>query len=79
MRRIFWGLVGIGLGVVVGAQVVRWTNKTKAKYAPPNLAREAGGKIAGLADRLRSTVELGLEEMAQAEAEIRADLGLPPQ
>jgi len=79
VRRIFWGLVGIGLGVVVGAQVVRWTNKTKAKYAPPNLAREAGGKIAGLADRLRSTVELGLEEMAQAEAEIRADLGLPPQ
>jgi hypothetical protein len=79
VRRIFWGLVGIGLGAVVGAQVVRWANKTKAKYAPPNLAREAGGKIAGLADRLRSTVELGLEEMAQAEAEIRADLGLPPQ
>jgi histidinol-phosphate/aromatic aminotransferase/cobyric acid decarboxylase-like protein len=79
VRRIFWGLVGIGLGAVVGAQIVRWTNKTKAKYAPPNLAREAGGKIAGFADRLRSTVELGLEEMAQAEAEIRADLGLPPQ
>jgi hypothetical protein len=79
VRRIFWGLVGIGLGAVVGAQVVRWTNKTKAKYSPPNIARGAGGKIAEFADRLRSTVELGLEEMAQAEAEIRADLGLPPQ
>jgi len=76
---VFWGLVGIGLGAVVGAQVVRWANRTKAKYAPPNLAREAGGKIAGFADRLRETVQLGLEEMDQAEAEIRAELGLPPQ
>ena len=67
------------MGVVVGAQVVRWANRTKAKYSPPNLAREAGGKIAGFADRLRETVQLGLEEMDQAEAEIRAELGLPPQ
>jgi len=67
------------LGVVVGAQVVRWANRTKAKYSPPNLAREAGGKIAGFADRVRETVQLGLEEMDQAEAEIRAELGLPPQ
>ena len=79
MRRIFWGLVGVGLGVVVGAQVVRWANRMKAKYSPPNLAREAGGKIAGFADRVRETVQLGLEEMDQAEAEIRAELGLPPQ
>jgi len=79
MRRIFWGLVGVGLGVVVGAQVVRWANKTKAKYSPPNLAREASGKVAGFAGRLRETLELGLAEMDQAEAEIRADLGLPPQ
>jgi hypothetical protein len=79
MRRLFWGLVGIGLGAVVGAQVVRWANRTKARYAPPNLAREAGGKLAGFADRIRQTVEVGLEEMTQAEAEIRADLGLPPQ
>ena len=67
------------MGVVVGAQVVRWANRTKAKYSPPNLAREAGGKIAGFADRVRETVQLGLEEMDQAEAEIRAELGLPPQ
>jgi hypothetical protein len=79
MRRIFWGLVGVGLGVVVGAQVVRWANRTKAKYSPPNLAREATGKLTGFAGRIRETVELGLQEMEQAEAEIRAELGLPPQ
>ncbi|MGZ4139770.1 MAG: hypothetical protein ACXVQY_04340 [Actinomycetota bacterium] len=79
MRRLFWAMLGIGLGAVVGAMVVRWANRTKAKYAPPNIAREAGGRLAAFADRIRETVELGLDEMSQAEAEIRADLGLPPQ
>ena len=77
MKRLVWALLGIGLGAVVGAQVVRWTNRTKAKYSPPNLAREAGGKMSSLADRLRDAMAAGLDEMATAEAEIRADLGLP--
>jgi len=78
VKRVFWGLVGVGLGVVVGAQVVRWANKTKQRYSPPNLAREASGKMSSLADRLKGAVAAGLEEMTLAEAEIRADLGLPP-
>lgn len=77
MRRLFWGVVGIGLGAVVGAQVVRWTNKTKAKYSPPNLARQAGGKLDEWKSRAREAVEEGLTEMVAREAEIRAEIGLP--
>jgi len=77
VKRVFWGMVGIGLGAVVGAMVVRWAGKTKERYSPPNLAREAGGKMASFADRLKGAVSAGLEEMTHAEAEIRADLGLP--
>lgn len=77
MRRVFWGLVGVGLGVVVGAQVVRWANKTKARYSPPNVAREAGGKLASLVERARDAVAAGAEEMAAREAELRHELGLP--
>jgi hypothetical protein len=79
MKRVFWGLVGVGLGVVVGVQVVRWANRTKEKYSPPNLARQGGRKVTGFAERIRETIEMGLQEMDQAEAEIRAELGLPPQ
>lgn len=79
MRRIFWGLVGVGLGAVVGAQVVRWANKTKQRYAPPNLAREAGRKAVSFKDRLAGAIAAGSEEMVQREAEIRAELGLPPR
>ncbi|MGH2726894.1 MAG: hypothetical protein ACRDKS_07935 [Actinomycetota bacterium] len=78
MRRIFWGLVGIGIGVTVGIAVVRWTSRTKERYSPPNLAREAGSYAAGLGGRLRRAIEAGREEMVVKEAEIREELGLSP-
>lgn len=77
MRRVFWGLVGIGIGVTVGVAVVRWANRTKEKYSPPNLAREAGSYAAGIGERLRAAIDAGREEMVTREAEIREELGLP--
>ena len=78
MKRIFGALVGIGLGAVVGAQVVRAVERTKKKYSPPNLARGGARAARGFGERLRDAIEAGAEEMAVREAEIRADLGLPP-
>ena len=77
MRRIFWGLVGIGIGVTVGVAAVRWAAKTKERYSPPNLAREAGSWASSLGDRLAAAVEAGRQEMMVREAEIREELGLP--
>lgn len=77
MKRIFWGLVGLGAGVVVGVAIVRWANRTKERYAPPTLAREAGAAAAGFFERLRDAVDVGREEMIRAEGEIRAEIGLP--
>ena len=77
MRRVFWGLVGIGIGAAVGVAVVRWAGKTKERYSPPNIAREAGAKAGDVLDRLRRAVEAGRAEMIVREAEIREELGLP--
>jgi hypothetical protein len=77
MRRVFWGLVGIGIGAAVGVAVVRWAGKTKERLSPPNLAREAGSVAADLGDRLRRAIEAGRQEMIVREAEIREELGLP--
>jgi len=77
VRRVFWGLVGIGIGAAVGIAVVRWAGKTKDRLSPPNLAREAGSVAAEVGDRLRRAVEAGRREMIVREAEIREELGLP--
>jgi hypothetical protein len=74
---MFWGLVGIGVGAAVGIAVVRWAGKTKERYSPPNLAREAGAAAAGVGQRLRAAIEAGRQEMIVREAEIREELGLP--
>jgi hypothetical protein len=76
MKKVFWALVGIGAGAVVGVQVTRWANRTKQRYSPPNLARQAGSKFEDFAARLKGAVAEGVQEMTRAEAEIRAELGL---
>lgn len=76
MKKIFWGLVGIGLGAVVGARAVQSVNRTKQKYAPQNVARQAGSKLEGLVARVKGAVADGREEMSRAEDELRADLGI---
>lgn len=78
IRRLFWAVVGIGLGAVVGAQVMRSISKAKARYAPPALARGAMGRAAMLKERLTDAIAAGAEEMARAEADIRTELDLPP-
>ena len=77
MKRIFWGLVGVGLGAVVGVQTVRWVNKQKARLAPANMARATGAKAGDLKERLNDAIEEGLKAMVEREAEIRDELGLP--
>ena len=77
MRRVFWALVGIGIGVVVGSAVVRWTHQTKARYAPPTIARGAGSKLDELRARVVGAIAAGADEMERREAELRHELGLP--
>jgi hypothetical protein len=79
MKRLFWALVGLGLGAVVGIQVARWASKTKQRYSPQNIARETAGSLQGVGQRIRDAIEAGLEEMAEREVEIRAEFGLPPR
>lgn len=76
MRRIFWSMLGIGIGAVVGVAAVRWAGRTKQRLSPPNLAREAAGAGAAFADRLRDAVEEGRIAMEVREAELRTELGL---
>jgi len=74
---VFWGLVGVGIGAVVGVAVVRWAQKTKEKYSASNIAREAGSVATEFSERVRRAVDIGRQEMAEREIELRKERGLP--
>lgn len=80
MRRLFWMLVGIGLGVAAALQISKMLRRTTERYAPAAVAgraRSAAGDLVGaLAERARLAIEEGRAEMRARERELRAELGL---
>ena len=68
MRRLFW----LGIGVGVGALVVRRITKTAQAYTPKGLATA----VSGLGDSLRAFADDVRVEMAEREDEMLDALGV---
>ncbi|MFC7549824.1 hypothetical protein [Plantactinospora sp. GCM10030261] len=66
MRRLLW----LGIGLAVGALVVRKAARTAQAYTPAGIASTAAESIGGLAESLRSFVEDVRDGMAEREQEI---------
>jgi len=75
MRRLFW----VGVGIAVGAIVVRQVGKAAKAYSPGGLAGSARESAVGLLDSVRDFVADVREGMAEREAEIQAafEQGIP--
>jgi hypothetical protein len=70
MRRLLW----LGIGLAVGALVVRAVSKKAQAFTPEGIAGSARQSAAGLLDSVRSFVDDVREGMAEREAEIHAAL-----
>ncbi len=68
MRRFFW----LGIGVAVGALVVRRITKTAEAYTPKGLANA----VSGLGDTLRAFADDVRVAMAEREDEMLDALGV---
>jgi hypothetical protein len=77
MRRIFWGLVGLGMGAAIGVGAMRWASRTADRLAPRSLAAELVQTAAGWRQRLTAALSAGQAAMAEREAELRAQLAEP--
>ena len=77
MRRVFWGLVGLGMGAAIGVGVRRWASRTAGRLAPRSLAGELFQATADWRERLSAALEQGQAAMAEREAELRAQLAEP--
>jgi hypothetical protein len=66
MRRMLW----LGVGLAVGALVVRAVNKKMQALTPTGIAGSVQQSAVGLLDSVRSFVDDVREGMAEREAEI---------
>ena len=77
MKRIFWGLVGLGMGAAIGVGVMRWASRAADRLAPQSLASELVQATADWRERLAAALSEGQTAMAEREAELRAQLAEP--
>lgn len=77
LKRIFFTFVGLGIGLLIGAFVVRRMDEASRAVAPGNLAHQAGRAAGTLADRFRAAVAEGQRAMHEREAELRAEYEVP--
>ncbi len=68
MKRLLW----LGVGLAVGALVVRAATKKARSLRPDSLAASARGSAVGLLDSVRSFVDDVREGMAEREDQIHA-------
>jgi hypothetical protein len=68
MKRLFW----LGVGIAVGAVVVRRLSRTARAYSPSGLAESARNSAAGLWESVQDFVADVRDGMAEREEEIQA-------
>ncbi len=77
VKRIFSLLFGIGLGLAIGAVLVRKVDRATQAVAPNNLAHRAGHAAGGLSVRLQEAWAETRAAAAEREAELRAEFNVP--
>jgi hypothetical protein len=77
VKRIFWGLVGLGMGAALGVGAMRWAQRTADRLAPRSLAEQLVQAAADWRERLGAALSEGQAAMAEREAELRAQLAEP--
>jgi hypothetical protein len=72
VKRLFWGMLGVGFGAVVGAGTVRWVSRTAEKLTPTSLGQRSLDAAGVWSRRLSAALDEGRTAMAAREAELRA-------
>lgn len=77
IKRLFFLLFGLGLGLLVGAWLIKRMNAATDAMAPANLAASAGRAASSFGERFREAVTEGRVASADREAELRAEFSVP--
>jgi hypothetical protein len=81
-KRLFFSLVGLGAGVVLGGYAIRRVERGRQRLTPQGLSRNGAQRMGGLRDRIATAIQAGRLAAAEREAELRAAYGgaqAPPE
>ena len=74
LRRLFWLLIGMAVGVGASFWVMRFIRETAARYSPERVSADLADAVKGFGADLKAAVAEGREAMREREAELRAEL-----
>ena len=77
-KRIFWLVVGAGLGFGLSFWLMRFLRSTVDRYRPERVSGDLAAALTQLGKDLRAAVAEGRLAMREREAELRADLEARP-
>ncbi len=76
-RRLFWLVLGAGLGFCLSFWLMRVARRTATRLSPERISTDVTGAARGLGRDLRQAAGEGRAAMRQREAELRAELQSP--
>ncbi len=77
-KRLFWLVVGLGLGFGVSFWLMRFVRSTVERYTPERLSSDLGSALKSFGSDLREAVAEGRQAMREREAELRRELESRP-
>jgi hypothetical protein len=72
-RRLFWLLVGVGVGFGGSFWLTRYVRQTVARYTPERLSSDMAHRIRGFGADVRMAVSEGRRAMLEREAQLRGE------
>jgi hypothetical protein len=73
-KRLFWLMVGLGLGFGLSFWIARLFRQTVERYSPERVSGDVADGLKRLGADVRAAVAEGREAMREREAELRAEL-----
>jgi hypothetical protein len=73
-RRLFWLLLGVGVGMGGSWWVTRRVKEVAARYTPERISNDMASSVRTLGRDVRLSIQDGRQAMVEREAELRADV-----
>ena len=74
LKRLFWLMVGVGLGFGVSFWLMRFMRETLARYSPERVSADLSEALRRFGSDLRGAVAEGRQAMRDRESQLRAEL-----